>query len=167
MVQIEVLSREFLGVYSSSNYGSGELASRKLNVRNVLAMAGDVLSGTWSNWVHHTGVMEEWLGQHWWTSRAFLLMSTTLLVFAPLISFKRVGKVLPPISCLLISIVAQAKSVKWLCLLYSELEKTRASIWVALKDVKYVLVSHRGEHGSRVELEPENQIGGNESGSRF
>ncbi|XP_030454479.2 amino acid transporter AVT6A-like [Syzygium oleosum] len=77
--------------------GAGRALLQSCIVVNNLGMLvvymiiiGDVLSGTWSNWVHHTGVMEEWLGQHWWTSRAFLLLSTTLLVFAPLISFKRV-----------------------------------------------------------------------------
>lgn len=55
-------------------------------------ITGDVLSGTWSNGVHHTGLTEEWLGGHGWTSRGFLLLSTTLLVFVPLVSFKRVGE---------------------------------------------------------------------------
>ena len=53
--------------------------------------AGDVLSGTWSYGVQHSGVVEEWFGQHWWTTRSSLLLLTTLFVFAPLISFKRVG----------------------------------------------------------------------------
>lgn len=54
--------------------------------------AGDVLSGTSANNIHHKGVMEEWFGQHWWTSRISLMLLTTLFIFAPLISFKRVGK---------------------------------------------------------------------------
>lgn len=53
--------------------------------------AGDVLSGTWSDGVKHLGLVEEWFGQHWWTTRFSLLLVTTLFVFAPLISFKRVG----------------------------------------------------------------------------
>lgn len=53
--------------------------------------AGDVLSGTLSDGVRHSGVVEEWFGQHWWTTRSSLLLLTTLFVFAPLISFKRVG----------------------------------------------------------------------------
>ncbi|MBA0798015.1 hypothetical protein Gohar_008653 [Gossypium harknessii] len=32
--------------------------------------------------------MDEWFGEHWWTTRSALLMFTTLFVFAPLISFK-------------------------------------------------------------------------------
>ena len=53
--------------------------------------AGDVLSGTRLDGVKHSGVVEEWFGQHWWTTRSSLLFITTLFVFAPLISFKRVG----------------------------------------------------------------------------
>lgn len=61
-------------------------------------VSGDVLSGMWSAGVHHSGVMEEWFGQHWWISRSFLLLITTLFVFAPLISFKRVGEILNSLS---------------------------------------------------------------------
>ncbi|XP_057973247.1 amino acid transporter AVT6A-like isoform X4 [Malania oleifera] len=52
-----------------------------------------IIIGTWSDGVHHSGVMEKWFGQHWWTTRSFLLLLTTLFVFAPLISFKRVAGV--------------------------------------------------------------------------
>ncbi|KAL3340309.1 hypothetical protein AABB24_028778 [Solanum stoloniferum] len=55
-----------------------------------MIIIGDVLSGTSSDGVHYSGVTEEWFGQHWWNSRSNLLLLTTLLVFAPLISFKRV-----------------------------------------------------------------------------
>ncbi|KAK9270412.1 hypothetical protein L1049_025991 [Liquidambar formosana] len=55
-----------------------------------MIIIGDVLSGTWSDGVFHSGVMEEWFGQHWWTTRSFMLLLTTLFVFAPLISFSRV-----------------------------------------------------------------------------
>ncbi|XP_062101089.1 amino acid transporter AVT6A-like isoform X1 [Humulus lupulus] len=55
-----------------------------------MIIIGDVLSGTSSGVVHNTGVMEEWFGLHWWTTRSSLLLLTTLLVFTPLISFKRV-----------------------------------------------------------------------------
>ncbi|KAG6591444.1 Amino acid transporter AVT6A, partial [Cucurbita argyrosperma subsp. sororia] len=55
-----------------------------------MIIIGDVFSGTTTNNVHHKGVMEEWFGQHWWTSRISLMLFTTLLIFAPLISFKRV-----------------------------------------------------------------------------
>lgn len=58
---------------------------------DVVWFAGDVLSGTWSDGVHHSGVMEEWFGQRWWTARFSLLLVTTLLVLAPLVCLKRVG----------------------------------------------------------------------------
>jgi hypothetical protein len=53
---------------------------------------GDVLSGTSSTGVHHSGVFEGWFGPHMWNSRPIVLLATTLLVFAPLVSFKRLGK---------------------------------------------------------------------------
>ncbi|XXG48887.1 hypothetical protein AAC387_Pa02g3211 [Persea americana] len=55
-----------------------------------MIIIGDVLSGTWCGEIHHSGVMEGWFGQQWWTSRSFLLLLTTFLVFLPLSSFKRV-----------------------------------------------------------------------------
>ncbi|KAE8670220.1 putative xyloglucan glycosyltransferase 12-like [Hibiscus syriacus] len=55
-----------------------------------MVIIGDVLSGTWEYGFHHMGVLEEWFGEHWWTTRSAVLLFTTLFVFAPLISFKRV-----------------------------------------------------------------------------
>ncbi|XP_057964250.1 amino acid transporter AVT6A-like [Malania oleifera] len=55
-----------------------------------MIIIGDVLSGTSSNGVHHAGVLEGWFGQHWWNGRTFVLLITTLAVFAPLASFKRI-----------------------------------------------------------------------------
>ncbi|KAK4751462.1 hypothetical protein SAY87_004944 [Trapa incisa] len=55
-----------------------------------MIIIGDVLSGTRREKVHHSGLIEEWMGQHWLTSRAFLMLCTTLFVFAPLISLRRV-----------------------------------------------------------------------------
>ncbi|KAF9621511.1 hypothetical protein IFM89_022529 [Coptis chinensis] len=55
-----------------------------------MIIIGDVLSGMSSDGVHHSGLVEEWFGQNWWTSRPILLLLTTLFIFAPLISFKRV-----------------------------------------------------------------------------
>lgn len=52
---------------------------------------GDVLSGTSSSGVHHSGILEGWFGEHWWNGRFFVLLLTTLLVFAPLSCFKRIG----------------------------------------------------------------------------
>ncbi|PON82134.1 Amino acid transporter, transmembrane domain containing protein [Trema orientale] len=50
----------------------------------------DVLSGMTSSGVHHAGVLEEWFGEHWWTGRAFVLLLITVVVFVPLICFKRI-----------------------------------------------------------------------------
>ncbi|KAJ8762553.1 hypothetical protein K2173_007992 [Erythroxylum novogranatense] len=54
-----------------------------------MIIIGDVLAGTWSDGIRHTGVINEWFGQSWLTTRFALLLLTTVLVFAPLISFKR------------------------------------------------------------------------------
>lgn len=51
-----------------------------------------MLSGTSSSGEHHFGVLEGWFGAQWWNSRFFVLLVTTLLVFTPLATFKRVGK---------------------------------------------------------------------------
>lgn len=51
---------------------------------------GDVLSGTSSTGVHHAGVLEGWFGEHWWNGRTFVLLLTTIFVFAPLASLKRI-----------------------------------------------------------------------------
>lgn len=57
----------------------------------VTLFQGDVLSGTSSSGIHHFGVLEGWFGEHWWTGRTFVLLVATLLVFAPLGFFKRIG----------------------------------------------------------------------------
>ncbi|KAE9612602.1 hypothetical protein Lal_00005946 [Lupinus albus] len=55
-----------------------------------MIILGDVLSETSSGGEHHSGILEGWFGVHWWTGRTFVLLLTTLLVFAPLVSFKRI-----------------------------------------------------------------------------
>lgn len=62
-----------------------------LSLSNYFLNEGDVLSGTSASGDHHTGILEGWFGSHWWTGRAFVLLATTLAVFAPLASFKRIG----------------------------------------------------------------------------
>jgi sodium-coupled neutral amino acid transporter 2 len=56
-----------------------------------MIIIGDVLSGTTSAGVHHRGILEGWFGAHLWNSRPIVLLATALLVFAPLVSFKRLG----------------------------------------------------------------------------
>lgn len=51
-----------------------------------------MLSGTWSGEIHHAGMLEEWFGKHWWNGRVAVLLMTTVTVFAPMASFKRLGK---------------------------------------------------------------------------
>uniref|UniRef100_A0A0E0CH41 Amino acid transporter transmembrane domain-containing protein n=1 Tax=Oryza meridionalis TaxID=40149 RepID=A0A0E0CH41_9ORYZ len=54
-----------------------------------MIIVGDVLSGTSTSGVHHRGIFEGWFGPHLWNSRPVVLLATTLFVFAPLVSFKR------------------------------------------------------------------------------
>ncbi|GER49253.1 amino acid transporter family protein [Striga asiatica] len=55
-----------------------------------MIIIGDVLSGTTSDGIHHAGVLEGWFGEHWWNGRFFVLLITTLAVFAPLATLKRI-----------------------------------------------------------------------------
>ncbi|KZV45607.1 sodium-coupled neutral amino acid transporter 5-like [Dorcoceras hygrometricum] len=55
-----------------------------------MIIIGDVLSGTTSEGVHHAGVLEGWFGAHWWNTRFFILLITTLVIFAPLAGLKRI-----------------------------------------------------------------------------
>ncbi|KAI5393400.1 hypothetical protein KIW84_060506 [Lathyrus oleraceus] len=55
-----------------------------------VTITGDVFSGTWSEGVHYSGVLDEWFGPRCWSTRPILLFLTTLFVFIPLASFRRV-----------------------------------------------------------------------------
>jgi len=55
-----------------------------------MIIIGDVLSGTTSEGIHHPGVLEGWFGVAWWNGRFSILLLTTLAVFAPLASLKRI-----------------------------------------------------------------------------
>ncbi|OMO70876.1 Amino acid transporter, transmembrane [Corchorus olitorius] len=90
-------SATYSGIAGDAFGGAGRNLLQSCIVINNLGMLvvymiiiGDVLSGTWVDGVEHRGVMEEWFGEHWWTTRSALLLFTTIFVFAPLISFKRV-----------------------------------------------------------------------------
>ncbi|OVA00291.1 Amino acid transporter [Macleaya cordata] len=87
----------YSGVLGDAFGGSGRTLLQVCIIVNNLGLLivymiiiGEVVSGTRTGVVHHYGVVEGWLGRHWWTSPSFVLLLTTLLVFAPLISFKRV-----------------------------------------------------------------------------
>uniref|UniRef100_A0A0C9RYD5 TSA: Wollemia nobilis Ref_Wollemi_Transcript_4157_1742 transcribed RNA sequence n=1 Tax=Wollemia nobilis TaxID=56998 RepID=A0A0C9RYD5_9CONI len=55
-----------------------------------MIIIGDVLSGTSASDVHHTGILEQWFGIHWWNGRIVVLLVTTVLVLGPLVALKRV-----------------------------------------------------------------------------
>ncbi|XP_051140829.1 amino acid transporter AVT6A-like [Andrographis paniculata] len=55
-----------------------------------MIIIGDVLSGTTAEGIHHAGVLEGWFGAHWWNGRFFVLLITTVGIFAPLASLKRI-----------------------------------------------------------------------------
>ncbi|KAI3696188.1 hypothetical protein L1987_79198 [Smallanthus sonchifolius] len=54
-----------------------------------MIILGDVVAGSSSDGLHHPGLLEGWFGPHWWTGRVFVLLVTTLGVFVPLASLKR------------------------------------------------------------------------------
>ncbi|CAH9126394.1 unnamed protein product [Cuscuta epithymum] len=52
-----------------------------------LMIIGDVLCG---KGVEHLGILQEWFGIHWWTSRAFSIFLVVLFVMLPLVLYRRV-----------------------------------------------------------------------------
>lgn len=54
-----------------------------------MIIIGDVVAGSSSNGLHHPGLLEGWFGPHWWNDRVFVLLVTTIGVFVPLTSLKR------------------------------------------------------------------------------
>ncbi|KAI9124097.1 hypothetical protein K1719_005397 [Acacia pycnantha] len=75
---------------SFGNFGK-YLAQITIIVNNIgvlivyIIILGDVLSGTSSSGDHHKGVLEGRFGVHWWTGRTFVVLFTTLAIFAPLV----------------------------------------------------------------------------------
>ncbi|XP_054789091.1 amino acid transporter AVT6C-like isoform X2 [Prosopis cineraria] len=57
-----------------------------------LIILGDVLCGNASKGGDevHVGVVQEWLGVHWWTSRPFVLLFLSLFIMLPLLLLRRV-----------------------------------------------------------------------------
>ncbi|XP_027333080.1 amino acid transporter AVT6C-like [Abrus precatorius] len=51
---------------------------------------GDVLCGNESEGTTHFGILQEWYGIHWWTSRAFALPIVALFIMLPLVMLRRV-----------------------------------------------------------------------------
>ncbi|CAH9113098.1 unnamed protein product [Cuscuta europaea] len=52
-----------------------------------LMIIGDVLCGKGAE---HLGILQEWFGIHWWTSRAFSIFFVVLFVMLPLVLYRRV-----------------------------------------------------------------------------
>ncbi|CAK8533341.1 unnamed protein product [Lathyrus sativus] len=80
---------------SFGKYGKA-LVQMCITVNNIgclivyMIIIGDVVSGTSSSGTHHFGILEGWFGIHWYTGRIFILFFTTLVILAPLVSFKRI-----------------------------------------------------------------------------
>ena len=55
-------------------------------------LTGDVLSGKQGGGEVHLGILQQWFGVHWWTSREFALIVILVFVMLPLVLYKRVGK---------------------------------------------------------------------------
>ncbi|KAJ1401133.1 Amino acid transporter, transmembrane domain [Sesbania bispinosa] len=53
-------------------------------------MVGDILCGNESKGTTHLGILQEWFGIHWWTSRAFALLIVALVIMLPLVMLRRV-----------------------------------------------------------------------------
>lgn len=54
-----------------------------------LIIIADVVSGSTSSGVHHSGLLEEWFGEQWWTGRIFVLIFLTAFVLIPTAWIKR------------------------------------------------------------------------------
>ncbi|KAL9231259.1 hypothetical protein vseg_006508 [Gypsophila vaccaria] len=54
-----------------------------------LIIIADVISGSIVSGTHHSGILEEWFGQNFWTSRAFVLVVLTIFVLIPTAWIKR------------------------------------------------------------------------------
>ncbi|KAF5736524.1 putative amino acid transporter [Tripterygium wilfordii] len=55
-----------------------------------LIIIGDVLCGNQSGETLHLGVLQEWFGNQWWTSRPFALIFIVLFIILPLVLLKHV-----------------------------------------------------------------------------
>ncbi|KAF9593776.1 hypothetical protein IFM89_025401 [Coptis chinensis] len=90
-------SRSYGGVMGDAFGVTGRMLLQTFVVVNnigtlivYMIILGDVLSGTTSSGIHHYGILEGWFGEHIWNGRFFVVLVTTLLVFAPLACFKRI-----------------------------------------------------------------------------
>ncbi|GAA0141645.1 amino acid transporter [Lithospermum erythrorhizon] len=55
-----------------------------------LIIIGDVLSGSQTDGLMHLGILQEWFGDHWWTSREYSLLFVVLFGLFPLVLLRRI-----------------------------------------------------------------------------
>ncbi|GAA0143262.1 amino acid transporter [Lithospermum erythrorhizon] len=55
-----------------------------------LIIIGDVLSGSQTGGSVHLGILQEWFGDHWWTSREYSLLIVVLFGLLPLVLLRRI-----------------------------------------------------------------------------
>ncbi|KAK9683655.1 hypothetical protein RND81_10G156700 [Saponaria officinalis] len=55
-----------------------------------LIIIGDVLTGSSSGGTVHTGILQEWFGYYWWTTRELSLFVVAILILLPLVLLRRV-----------------------------------------------------------------------------
>lgn len=61
------------------------------NLVVYLIIMADVLSGSTSGSVHHSGVLEEWAGgQFWWNRRSAAMAFTAVFILSPLVCVRRI-----------------------------------------------------------------------------
>lgn len=60
----------------------------------LVAVAGDVLSGSAGAGDEHAGVLQELFGAQWWTARELVILVTAIVFLLPLVLRRRVGELL-------------------------------------------------------------------------
>ncbi|KAG0475128.1 hypothetical protein HPP92_014814 [Vanilla planifolia] len=133
---------------------------------------GDVLSGTSSSGFHHLGVLEGWFGRHWCNGRFFVLLTTTLFIFAPLASFRRVDSLRYTSAlsvALAIAFVITTTGIAMIKLLYGSIQMPKlfpdvsnlSSVWnlfTAVPVLVMAFICHYNVHSIENELEDSSQI---------
>ncbi|KAJ6841935.1 uncharacterized protein M6B38_303730 [Iris pallida] len=90
-----------------------------------LIVIGDVLSGNGSEGSIHSGILNEWFGEHWWNERSVALL-ITLVIMMPLLLLKRVDSLrfTSAVSVLLAVVFVIISSAMALCALYQGTTQT-------------------------------------------
>ncbi|KAJ1394110.1 Amino acid transporter, transmembrane domain [Sesbania bispinosa] len=78
----------YAGVMREAFGPPGALAAQVCVI--ITNLGGDVLSGKQSGGEVHLGILQQWFGFHWWTSREFALFFTLVFVMLPLVFYRRV-----------------------------------------------------------------------------